>query len=151
MLELRRLLEAFAVGLACQRASRDDRQRLTAMAERLTHGNFTLEEYADTVKGTHELIVTSAHNTYLADAIAPLQGLSRRFWLAHVIDVDKEIKAGAHLHTAILRAILAGNAARAEAASHQLNDYLVEFSYATVHRWDTCAPEVPFRTGPIDA
>lgn len=134
MLELRRALEALAVGLACQRANTQDRQGMQAMADRLESSSFTLLEYADTVKGTHELIATGAHNDYLTDAMTPLQGLSRRFWFAHLVDEDTEIKAGASLHLAILRAILRRDREAAEAASLELNDYLVDFAYATLRR-----------------
>ena len=134
MLELRRVLEALAVGLACHRATNQDHLLMTAVVASLTEGNFTLEEYAETVRQTHDLIATAAHNDYLTDAMAPLQGLSRRFWISHVIDEQAEIRTGAALHTAILRAILAGDHAQAEAASHNLNDYLVDFAHATLTR-----------------
>ena len=38
------------------------------------------------------------------------------------------------LYLAILRAVLARDPAAAEQASHSLNDYLVEFTYATIRR-----------------
>ncbi len=134
MLELRRVLESLAVRLACERATADERGAMQGMADRLDVNSFTLREYAETVRGTHELIAAGAHNDYLADAMAPLQGLSRRFWFAHVVDDAAEIKAGSTLHSVLLRAIVAENADVAEAASHQLNDYLVEFAYGTLKR-----------------
>ncbi len=134
MLELRRVLEAFAVRLGSGRADPGDRTGMQTMVDRLEHQTFTLIAYAETVKDTHDLIITAAHNEYLAETMAPLQGLSRRFWYTHVVDEDTEIKTGAHLHTAILRAILSRDPDAAEAASHGLNDYLVDFSYATLHR-----------------
>lgn len=134
MLELRRELEALAVRLACERAGADDREAMAEMATRLEHDRFTLREYAETVKGTHELVVASAHNDYLADAIAPLHGLSRRFWLTHVVDEETEIKSGATLHLTILRAILERDPDTGEAAARELNDYLVDFSCAALHR-----------------
>lgn len=141
MLELRRVLEALAVRLACHRADDDDRSAMQDMVDLLSGGGFTLHEYADTVKGTHDLIVRAAHNEYLADAMAPLQGLSRRFWFTHVVDEALEIKAGAQLHTAILRAILDRDPQGAEKVSHDLNDYLVEFSYTSLRRDHEVASE----------
>ncbi|MGN6575664.1 MAG: GntR family transcriptional regulator [Nocardioides sp.] len=132
MLELRRVLESLAVRLACERSSQVDRDGMEAMVGRLEQGGFDLKGYAETVRGTHDLIVVSAHNEYLADAMAPLQGLSRRFWFTHVTDVETEIKAGANLHVAILKAILGRDADAAEIAALELNDYLVEFAYATL-------------------
>jgi DNA-binding GntR family transcriptional regulator len=137
MLELRRVLEALAVRLACERAGADIRGQMADMVDLLGRDAFTLEAYAQTVKDTHELIVAGAANDYLADAIAPLQGLSRRFWFAHVVDHRAEIATGSRLHTQILRAILAGDPDAAEDGSHALNDYLVEFSYATLSSGST--------------
>lgn len=132
MLELRRALEALAVRLACHRASEEVRSRMATMVALLNKDAFTLEAYADTVKDTHDLIVAGADNEYLADAIAPLQGLSRRFWFTHVIDHQTEIAAGSALHTQILQAILGRDPDAAERASLALNDYLIDFSYATL-------------------
>lgn len=132
MLELRRVLEALAVQLACQAMTGEDRSGMRGMVELLDADGFTLPQYLETVKGTHQLIVAASHNEYLADAMAPLQGLSRRFWIAHVRDEQTEISEGSRLHARILRAVLDQDAAAAEKASHALNDYLVEFAYRSV-------------------
>ncbi|MET4078668.1 GntR family transcriptional regulator [Janibacter sp. UYMM211] len=132
MLELRRVLEALAVCLACQRATAADREEMRGVVRQLEVGGLGLREYAETIKSTHDLLARSAHNEYLADALAPLQGLSRRFWYAHVVDERAEVKAGGDHHTSILHAVLDRDTQSAEAASHALNDYLVEFSYATL-------------------
>jgi DNA-binding GntR family transcriptional regulator len=132
MLELRRVLEGLAVRLACQNAGREDRARMEAMVDLLEADRLSLVEYAETVKDTHQMIVEASHNEYLADAMAPLQGLSRRFWLAHVRDEEHEMARGAQLHLAILGDVLARDADAAEKASHALNDYLVEFAYSTL-------------------
>lgn len=132
LLELRRVLEALAVRLACHRATEAIRTRMADMVDLLAGDAFTLEAYAETVKDTHELIVAGAANDYLADAMAPLQGLSRRFWFTHVVDHHAEITVGSKLHTEILQAILERDDDAAEAASQALNDYLVDFSYAAL-------------------
>lgn len=134
LLELRRVLDPLAARLGCECATPEDRQQMQDMADRLRAGGFTLESYLDTVRGTHQLIVAGAHNEYLADAMAPVQGLSRRFWLTHVADDDQEIATGGTLHREILEAIVDGDAARAEDASLALNDYLVQFTYDSLRR-----------------
>jgi DNA-binding GntR family transcriptional regulator len=132
LLELRRVLEVLAVRLACQRATETIRTRMADMLAVLGEDAFTLEEYAETIKDTHDLIVAAAANDYLADAMAPLQGLSRRFWFTHVVDTQTEITAGSKLHTKILQAILDRDPDAAETASLALNDYLVDFAYAAL-------------------
>jgi DNA-binding GntR family transcriptional regulator len=132
LLELRRALEVLAVRLACERARESQRDAIRQLLQDIERGGYTLREYADTVKRTHDLIASGANNEYLADAIAPLQGLSRRFWIAYVVDEQLEINAASRLHIAILDALLARDADAAERASRALNDYLVSFSYAAL-------------------
>lgn len=134
LLELRRSLETLAVRLACDRVTDTDKRAIEEMVAALERVGFTLLSYAGTVRGTHELISRAAHNDYLAEAIAPLQGLSRRFWFAHVRDEAREIAIGAGLHRSILSAILATDVDAAVAAVEALNDYLVQFAYSTIQQ-----------------
>lgn len=133
-LEIRRVLEVLAVRLACERAADDECNDMRIMVEVIQRNRHSLREYMETVKGTHDLIVAGAHNTYLVDAMAPLQGLSRRFWLAHVTDAEAEIKVGSAHHVAILEAIIRRDATAAQQASEALNDYLTEFSFTALRR-----------------
>lgn len=132
LLELRLTLEQLAVRLACERATAADREPMERMVVTLEREDFTMDAYAGTVRDTHSLIVDAAHNDYLADAIVPVQGLSRRFWFAHVRDQSSEIRRAAGLHRAILTAVVAGDARAAETAVAALNQYLVDFAYATI-------------------
>lgn len=132
MLELRRALEALTVRLACERATEGECDRMRNMVDRLDAGSFTLSAYLDTVTETHHLLVAASHNEYVEDAMAPLQGLSRRFWHAHVRNVAAEVGRGSSLHAAILRAVVTRVPDDAERASHELIGYLVEFTLATI-------------------
>lgn len=132
LLEMRRVLEVLAVTLACQRAGVDDREHMTAMVRRLKEETFTLVTYLETVSTTHHLITAAADNDYVAEALAPAQGLSRRFWIAHMRDPEHHIHVGARLHQRILKAILAADESGAATASTALNDYLVEFAYGSL-------------------
>lgn len=144
LLELRRGLEDMAVSLAAQRAQPRQRdEMLSVCADLEQRGSMTLEEFAVFLKHMHELIVEAAHNEYLTAAMAPLQGLSRRFWFANVQDPDAEIATARRLHTCIMRAISSGDEAAAIAASRQLNDYLVEFAYGTLSSRRPAAGPVP--------
>jgi DNA-binding GntR family transcriptional regulator len=131
-LEIRRVLEGLAVRLACLRATDPERQDMQEMLRAIRATRHSLPDYMSTVKGTHDLIARGSHNAFVVDALAPLQGLSRRFWLAHVRDPEGEIKRAAAHHTKILRAVLARDQAAAQQASEGLNDYLVDYSTATL-------------------
>ncbi|MBT2523431.1 GntR family transcriptional regulator [Arthrobacter sp. ISL-28] len=133
LLELRRGLEDIAVRLAASRANKQQRDEMLAVCDDLEQrGDMSLDDFATYLKRMHELIVDAAHNEYLAVAMAPLQGLSRRFWFAHVKDPDAEIATARSMHLRILRAICAGKESEAMTASRKLNDYLVEFAYGTL-------------------
>lgn len=132
LLELRRVLESLAVELACDRALQEHRTNMAGMVDRLKNEEFTLGSYLETVKETHHLIAGAAANEYLADALAPAQALSRRFWIAHMRDEEHQISLGSALHTKILEAILSRDGTAAKTASQALNDYLVDFAYAVL-------------------
>jgi DNA-binding GntR family transcriptional regulator len=126
-------MEALAVALACERATSAQLAGIEALAEELEDIH-ELDDYVRAVRATHVMLCEAAHNEYLADAMTPLQGLSRRFWLAHVIDPAEEVGSGKKLHLQLLRSILARDAEAAQQASIQLNDYLVRFALGVATR-----------------
>lgn len=69
---------------------------------------------------------------YLQLSMAPLQGLSRRFWFANINDPDVELRRASTLHRTTLLAVAAGDEEAAVTASLALNDYLTEFTYKTL-------------------
>lgn len=132
LLELRRNLESFAVRLAAERATQPERERAEALRARASASNIPLEDFPEFLREAHDLIVAAAHNEFLAVAMAPLQGLSRRFWFSHLSDPVADVTEAAVLHAAVLKAIAYGETTAATEASLELNDYLVAFAYATL-------------------
>ncbi|WP_329254903.1 GntR family transcriptional regulator [Actinoallomurus sp. NBC_01490] len=133
VLELRRSVEELAVRLAAHRATTAQRERILALADVLAEfDGGSVEEFGGLLKQTHDLIVEAAHNEYLSLTMAPLQGLSRRFWFAHLHDEKTDLRKAADLHGDILRAICHGDEAKATEASLHLNDYLTDFTYRTL-------------------
>ncbi|MCO8304732.1 MULTISPECIES: GntR family transcriptional regulator [Streptomyces] len=133
VLELRRSMEELAVRLAAHRATTAQRDRILALGEVLSaFDGDDPREFGDLLKQTHTRIVEAAHNEYLSVAMAPLQGLSRRFWFAHLRNPKAELAEAARLHGDILRAICHGDEAKASEASVRLNDYLTDFTYRTL-------------------
>jgi DNA-binding GntR family transcriptional regulator len=132
-LEVRRAMEALAVALACERATTGQLAGIQALTEELEDIN-QLDDYVRAVRATHGMLCEAAHNEYLADAMTPLQGLSRRFWLAHIVDAGEELESGKRLHLQLLRSILSRDAETAQQASIKLNDYLVRFALGVATR-----------------
>ncbi|MET8049575.1 GntR family transcriptional regulator [Streptosporangium sp. NPDC005286] len=133
LLELRRTLEALAVKLATHRAVPEQKRQMQEVVEHFKDCEPDVRSFATILKRTHDLIVAAAHNEYISVAMAPLQGLSRRFWFAHLKDSAEELRTASRLHGDILRAICHGDETEAVNASTRLNDYLVDFAYATLH------------------
>jgi DNA-binding GntR family transcriptional regulator len=130
-LEVRRAVEVLAVALACERATQRELEAIESLAATL-NGEHLLHDYAETVRQTHSLILAASHNFYLAEAMVPLQGMSRRFWLMHVRDERKEVLEGSRLHRALLDAIAVRDREAARQASLELNDYLVASALSVV-------------------
>jgi DNA-binding GntR family transcriptional regulator len=130
-LEVRRANELLAVELACARATPKDLLAIASLADEL-EVDFNLDDYIETVRETHKLIIQAAHNPYLEALMTPLQSLSRRFWVMHIQDEKKAIERGKKLHIKILRGIEQRNFKAASEASLELNDYLVEFALEVV-------------------
>lgn len=129
LLEIRRSLEELAVRLASRRADsteREDMLTLAGVLEEFTGDD--IRAFGPLLKQSHALMAAGAHNSYLPVAMAPLQGLSRRFWFANLRDVAADLRAGANRHIAILKAIYKQDPDAAAQASLQLNDYLKDFA-----------------------
>lgn len=132
LLELRRTLEPFAVRLAAERATPDQRRSAAALADEVLHAGTSTDDFATFLRTAHALVVSATHNEFVEVAMAPLQGLSRRFWFGNLTDPHHDLAQAAQLHHAILAAIAAGDADAAESASLALSDYLFAFTYATL-------------------
>ncbi|REG81806.1 GntR family transcriptional regulator [Marinomonas pollencensis] len=133
ILEIRRDIEALCVKYAATRASIAEKQEMQMLALSLQECAEQKDDYryADLLKQTHKLLVSAAQNEYLQLAMAPLQGLSRRFWFAFKND-SSDLKQGAALHSAVLKAVCHTDVEEAIAASHQLNDYLTDVAYRAI-------------------
>jgi len=138
LLELRRVVEEFAVRTCVHRAATVQKQMMLELARQFddvaTSDNVRL--YGDLLKRVHHIIVAAAQNEYLTLSMAPLQGLSRRFWFANISDRPRELMIASEKHSATLRAISQGDEEAAAAASLALNDYLTDFAYRTLRGAD---------------
>lgn len=132
LLELRRTLEAMAARLAAERATLTERRRCQELHDAFANADADGGAFLKLLRKAHDLIVECAHNEFLSVAMAPLQGLSRRFWYSHLQDPDRQIREAREFHADIIAAIVHGDPTQAESASLQLNDYLVDFTFKTL-------------------
>lgn len=132
LLEVRRVLERLIAQSAARRATPEEREQLLEMAA-------TLEAMADAdvlrfLRQHYDIkkfISACARNPYAESAIAPAHAMSRRFYYLHYRRAHDLPVAASH-HAKAIRAIAAGNEARAGAASDRLMDYVEELTRATV-------------------
>jgi DNA-binding GntR family transcriptional regulator len=132
LLELRRTLEPFAVRLAASRATDAQRHTARELADDVINGDKSVDDFSNFLRNAHALVVAATHNEYIEVAMAPLQGLSRRFWFGHLSNPTEDLRQAAQLHHDILAAIADGDPDAAHAASIALSDYLFEFAYTTL-------------------
>ncbi|MEU0156687.1 GntR family transcriptional regulator [Micromonospora fulviviridis] len=147
LLELRRVVEELAVRLAAQRANAQQAEAMQQLAEEFEQfSGDDVKDFAGLLKRAHQVVALAAYNHYLEVAMAPLQGLSRRFWFAHLRNPGEDLRAAADLHGAILRATCDGNEDDAAAASLALNNYLTQFAHDTIRPPRARSPQVaPYR------
>lgn len=134
LLELRRAVEELAVRLATHRAGMHEKDAMLKLADELAEvtGEEDLQQFGALLKKVHRTIVQASRNEYFPLTMAPLQGLSRRFWFANMRDRKTELRRGASLHATTLLAVCHGDENAAAAGSLALNDYLTEFAYRSL-------------------
>lgn len=128
ILEVRRELDVVTVRLAAKRATEQQREEMRALADVLDQPGIGLAKYAETVRETHRQLAAASNNTYLVESLLPLQNLSRRYWISHVAEAEKEIAVSSVCHSRMLHGSADREADAAAEAAYELNDYLVEFA-----------------------
>lgn len=133
ILEVRRDIEALCFKYAAARATTDEKREMQELANSLEQcaDSENEIEYLVLLKRIHTVLVKAAKNDYLQLAMAPLQGLSRRFWFAYKNN-STDLSEAANLHAATLRAVCHTDAEEAVNASHRLNDYLTDVAYRSI-------------------
>jgi DNA-binding GntR family transcriptional regulator len=120
----RRQLEPLAARLLAKHANASDRTRLMKCAEAMTTCSETgdMAGFLAADKAFDEIVEHSCPNTFLTNALAPLQSHSRRIWFskASADHMDRSIA----LHVNVMNAIQAGDENDSERAMIALMDYL---------------------------
>lgn len=124
-LEVRRNLETLAVELATVRASDDQLAEVSLLVSTLKQVP-DQSAYQIALRQCHELIGQLSNNTYLASALVPLQGLSRRFWLISTRDLDEDFTQARVLYVPSLEAVVKRDAQAARESILHLHSHLVE-------------------------
>jgi DNA-binding GntR family transcriptional regulator len=133
LLELRRELERLIAKSAARRGTPEERKQMHEIADNMERA---VKKNDDTLflrldRTFNFLSTAMARNEYLADAMQPLQGLSRRFWFMHY-KVAADMPLTAKLHADVARAIADGDEKAAMQAADRLVDYIESFTKQTL-------------------
>lgn len=111
LLEVRRQVEGLIIRLATKRASDEHRRafaQLDAEFREIAFANDGLG-FVRCDREFNELCITAAQNEYVEDAMRPLMGLSRRFWLFHHQQCGTDLPPLALLHADTAAAMAIGD------------------------------------------
>ncbi len=133
LIEVRRELEKILAGRAARLTSPEERQHFLELAEAFDAAGQKNDEsifiHAD--REFNALTLKTARNNYATCAIGPIAAQTRRFWFLHFKRFGNLIRVS-RLHSAIARAIAAGDEPEARAASDRLIDYVEEYTQQTL-------------------
>ena len=133
LLEVRRELERLMARGAAERASAEERQQFSAIAE----GMRDTAERADDIafmrfdQQLNTLISAAARNEFASRSMGLMHGLSRRFWYQHYRETA-DLPRAARLHAEVAEAIACRDPEKAAAASDRLIEYIESFARATL-------------------
>lgn len=135
LLEVRRPLEVLVVHLAAERASAAEREEMLALALEIEAAAVAGDRlrYLAANRSIHELRVGATKNSIVAMISGSINGLSRRFWYAYIVDTGSFVEA-ARLHADILKAIVSGSAAQRVDAAGALLDFLENLTRRAIER-----------------
>lgn len=133
VLEVRREIERLLCRAGAERANKEQRDELQAIAQGMDRAGKANDDIAFMrLDGElNRLMIEAAHNDYAARSMKLLQGLSRRFWYTHYREAA-DLPLCARLHAVQARAIAQGDGEAAARASDKLMDYVENFTRGTV-------------------
>jgi DNA-binding GntR family transcriptional regulator len=133
LLEVRRELERLMARGAAERATEDERQKFSSIAE----GMREAAEQADDLafmrfdQQLNTLISSAARNEFASRSMGLMHGLSRRFWYQHYRETA-DLPLAARLHAEVAEAIARRDPEKAAAASDRLIEYIESFARSTL-------------------
>lgn len=128
LLELRRKMERFVVGLAAERATAVHRSQMTRIATRLEgrRDSLDLAEFNRLDRILDRLVVTAAGEPFIEHSLRPLRTMFRRIGFVYLTELGQAAchRTNNELHGAVASAIAAGQIDEAILASDALIDFV---------------------------
>jgi DNA-binding GntR family transcriptional regulator len=133
VVELRRDLEPLVASRAARRATVDERRYLSKIADSFMEAGATVDvmKFLRVHFESKRYIIACARNPFIANAFAPINALTRRFYFVYQREA-KDVAQAATLHAAVLKAIASGEEAAAAAAATAMVDYAEYYTRSVI-------------------
>lgn len=133
VLELRREFEPLVASRAARRATVDERRYLSKTADSFMEAGATVDvmKFLRVHFESKRFLIACARNPFVANAFAPINALTRRFYFVYQRET-KDVARAAALHAAVLKAIAAGDEAAAAEAATAMVDYAEYYTRSVI-------------------
>jgi DNA-binding GntR family transcriptional regulator len=133
VVELRREFEPLVASRAARRATVDERRYLSKIAASFMEAGATVDvlKFLRVHFESKRFIINCARNPFIANAFAPINALTRRFYFVYQREA-KDVAQSAALHAAVLKAIAAGDEAAAADAAIAMVEYAEFYTKAVI-------------------
>lgn len=138
VLEVRGVLERLVAVRAARHATAAERKRfleIAAQMEKAAAGDDG-EEFMRFDQEFNRLLDQAARNPVAVKSMRPLRSMSRRFWFQNYAGQAQSLALGAQTHTAVMRAVAAGDPDGAGKAMDALMNYVIAFARATLNEFE---------------
>lgn len=133
VLELRREFEPLVASRAARRATVDERRYLSKIADSFMEAGATVDamKFLRVHFESKRFVIACARNPFVANAFAPINALTRRFYFVYQRET-KDVAKAAALHAAVLKAIASGDEVAAAEAATIMVDYAEYYTRSVI-------------------
>ncbi len=133
VLELRREFEPLVASRAARRATVDERRYLSKIADSFMEAGATVDvmKFLRVHFESKRFVIDCARNPFVANAFAPINALTRRFYFVYQRET-KDVARAASLHAAVLKAIASGDEVAAAEAATAMVDYAEYYTRSVI-------------------
>jgi DNA-binding GntR family transcriptional regulator len=133
VLELRREVEPLVAARAARRATVDERRYLSRSADSFMEAGVAVDvmKFLRVHFESKRFVIDCARNPFLANAFAPINALTRRFYFVYQRET-KDVARAAALHAAVLKAIAVGDEVAAAEAAKAMVDYAEYYTRSVI-------------------
>jgi DNA-binding GntR family transcriptional regulator len=133
VVELRQEFEPLVASRAARRATVDERRYLSRTADSFLEAGATVDvmKFLRVHFESKRFVIACARNPFIANAFAPINALTRRFYFVYQRET-KDVARAAALHAAVLKAIASGDEAAAAEAAKTMVDYAEYYTRSVI-------------------